>query len=40
MLEQFTQIGDQAKVELENVQDTESLEAFRVKYLGRKEQMI
>ena len=36
MLEQFTQIGDQSKVELQNVQDAEALEAFRVKYLGRK----
>lgn len=36
MLEQFTQIGEQAKAELQNVSDAESLETFRVKYLGRK----
>ena len=36
MLEQFTQIGDQAKAELQHVSDAESLEVFRVKYLGRK----
>ena len=36
MLEQFTQIGDEARAELANVTDAESLEAFRIKYLGRK----
>lgn len=36
MLEQFTQIGSQAQAELQQVRDAESLEAFRVKYLGRK----
>lgn len=36
MLEQFTQIGDQAKTELQQVKDADTLEAFRVKYLGRK----
>jgi phenylalanyl-tRNA synthetase alpha chain len=36
MLEQFTQIGNQARTELQQVRDAESLEAFRVKYLGRK----
>jgi phenylalanyl-tRNA synthetase alpha chain len=36
MLEQFTQIGDQARAELENITDADSLEAFRIKYLGRK----
>jgi len=36
MLEQFTQIGSQAQGELQQVRDAESLEAFRVKYLGRK----
>jgi phenylalanyl-tRNA synthetase alpha chain len=36
MLEQFTQIGDQARVALKQVKDAESLEAFRIEYLGRK----
>ena len=36
MLEQFTQIGDEARAELANITDAESLEAFRIKYLGRK----
>jgi phenylalanyl-tRNA synthetase alpha chain len=36
MLDQFTQIGTQARNELQQVRDAESLEAFRVKYLGRK----
>ncbi len=36
MLEQFTQIGDRARAELETIIDAESLEAFRIKYLGRK----
>lgn len=36
MLEQFTQIGTQAQTELQQVRDADSLEAFRVKYLGRK----
>lgn len=36
MLEQFTQIGDQARAELANVNDAASLEAFRIQYLGRK----
>jgi phenylalanyl-tRNA synthetase alpha chain len=36
MLEQFTQIGEQAKGELQQIKDADSLEAFRVKYLGRK----
>jgi len=31
MLEQFTQIGDQAKVELQNVQDAEALETITLK---------
>lgn len=35
-LEQFTQIGQQARAELDSIQDSESLEAYRVKYLGRK----
>ena len=36
MLEQFTQIGEAAKAALEQVKDADALEAFRVKYLGRK----
>ncbi len=36
MLEQFTQIGDKARAELKNITDAESLEAFRIQYLGRK----
>lgn len=36
MLEQFTQIGQQAQTELHQVRDAEALEAFRVKFLGRK----
>jgi len=35
MLEQFKQIGDQARVALKNVSDAASLEAFRIEYLGR-----
>ena len=36
MLEQFTQIGDQARAALKEVKDAESLEAFRIEYLGKK----
>ncbi|MHC4552568.1 MAG: phenylalanine--tRNA ligase subunit alpha [Planctomycetota bacterium] len=36
MLEQFTQIGDKARAALEKITDAESLEAFRIQYLGRK----
>lgn len=36
MLEQFTKIGDAARAELANITDEESLEAFRIQYLGRK----
>jgi len=36
MLEQFTQIGEKARAELANITDAESLEAFRIQYLGRK----
>ena len=36
MLEQFTQIGKNARAELANITDAESLEAFRIKYLGKK----
>ena len=36
MLEQFKQIGDQARGELKNITDAGSLEAFRIQYLGRK----
>jgi phenylalanyl-tRNA synthetase alpha chain len=35
MLEQFTQIGDQARAALKTISDAESLEAFRIEYLGR-----
>ena len=35
-LEEFTEIGSQAKVELDAVKDVTSLEEWRVKYLGRK----
>ena len=36
MLEQFTQIGTNARAELANITDAEALEAFRIQYLGRK----
>ena len=36
MLENFEQTGQQALAELKEVTDADSLEAFRVKYLGRK----
>ena len=36
MLEQFTQIGDKARAALGTITDAESLEAFRIQYLGRK----
>lgn len=36
MLEQFIQIGDKARDELANITDADSLEAFRIQYLGRK----
>ncbi|MCD6174150.1 MAG: phenylalanine--tRNA ligase subunit alpha [Planctomycetes bacterium] len=36
MLEQFTQIGKNARAELANIMDAEALEAFRIQYLGRK----
>ena len=36
MLEQFTQIGNQARAALKEVKDAASLEAFRIEYLGRK----
>jgi phenylalanyl-tRNA synthetase alpha chain len=36
MLEQFTQIGNDARTELADIRDAESLEAFRIQYLGRK----
>ena len=35
MLEQFTQIGDQARAALKTISDAESLEAFRIQFLGR-----
>ncbi|MDH4201800.1 MAG: phenylalanine--tRNA ligase subunit alpha [Phycisphaerae bacterium] len=35
MLEQFRQIGEQARAALKNVSDAQSLEAFRIEYLGR-----
>jgi phenylalanyl-tRNA synthetase alpha chain len=36
MLEQFEQVGQQALAELEQTSDLQALEAFRIKYLGRK----
>lgn len=36
MLEQFKQIGEQAKAELEQITDAPAAEAYRIKYLGRK----
>jgi phenylalanyl-tRNA synthetase alpha chain len=36
MLEQFEQVGQQALAELEQTGDLPALEAFRIKYLGRK----
>jgi phenylalanyl-tRNA synthetase alpha chain len=36
MLEQFEQTGREALEELAHVQDLQALEAFRIKYLGRK----
>jgi len=36
MLEQFEQVGQQAQAELEQISDLQMLEAFRIKYLGRK----
>ncbi|MBN2456768.1 MAG: hypothetical protein JXB29_09590, partial [Sedimentisphaerales bacterium] len=36
MLEQFEKIGKEALDDLRNVSDLESLEQFRIKYLGRK----
>jgi len=38
-LVEFSQIGDQALSELKAVQDADALEAWRVKYLGRKGQV-
>ncbi len=38
-LVEFSQIGDQALNELKAVQDADALEAWRVKYLGRKGQV-
>ena len=35
MLEQFKQIGEQAREALKQVSDAASLEAFRIEYLGR-----
>ena len=40
MLDQFNQIRELALQELELVSDLEQLEAFRIKYLGRKGQVI
>jgi phenylalanyl-tRNA synthetase alpha chain len=39
MLEQFTQIGEQALADLAGVEDLEALEAYRIQYLGRKGQV-
>jgi phenylalanyl-tRNA synthetase alpha chain len=40
MLKQFEQIGEDALAELSKVEDSASLEQFRIKYLGRKGQVI
>ena len=40
MLEQFEQIGRDALAELKKVADLTVLEEFRIKYLGRKGQVI
>jgi phenylalanyl-tRNA synthetase alpha chain len=40
MLNQFEKIGEDALAELEQVEDSASLEQFRIKYLGRKGQII
>ena len=36
MLENFEQTGQQALAELKEVTNADQLEAFRIKYLGRK----
>jgi phenylalanyl-tRNA synthetase alpha chain len=40
MLKQFEQIGESALAELEQIKDSAALEQFRIKYLGRKGQII
>jgi phenylalanyl-tRNA synthetase alpha chain len=40
MLDQIEQLGQQAMAELAEVKDAQALEAFRIKYLGRKEGLI
>ncbi len=40
MLEQFEQVGKDALTELQTVNDLKALEDFRIKYLGRKGQVI
>jgi len=40
MLEQFKQIGKEALADLKKVTDLRTLEEFRIKYLGRKGQII
>jgi phenylalanyl-tRNA synthetase alpha chain len=40
MLNQFEKIGEDALAELNQVEDSASLEQFRIKYLGRKGQII
>ena len=40
MLKQFQKIGEEALAELEQVEDSASMEQFRIKYLGRKGQII
>ena len=40
MLEQFKKIGQDALTDLKKVTDLASLEEFRIKYLGRKGQII
>ena len=40
MLEQFEQISKEALSDIKNISDLESLEQFRIKYLGRKGKVI
>jgi phenylalanyl-tRNA synthetase alpha chain len=39
MLEQFEKVGNDARADLKEVTDLAALEAFRIKYLGRKGQI-
>ena len=40
MLDEFEQIGQQALDELRHIADSSGLEAFRIKYLGRKGKIV